>query len=646
MGCGASNENKADPENALWVFISKTRNAGVTKKFLVNMPEAHRKGFVDTYEFNPTDSGYILKNWSKLGENHDLMSKKIDGISFRERLDIPQEDDSQGKIDRKKEIEDRRKIYAWKKTQFDGLDMPPFVEKVPAAEDVGAAHKAELFKDIRHKEASLKFNHAIDVIHNKVLDFLGNEEDPFKDYADLYRTATVPRVAEDWKTDAQFAQQRFNGINPTLIKKINKLPEKFPVTDEEMTGVLPEGQTLSSMGDAHRLFLCDLKELEDLPAPADRFLTAPLALFFLDNDKKLMPAAIQLYQTPTSSNPIFTPNPEHTHPGAWLAAKTHFQTADGCSHEVVGHYCATHAYIEVIYISMMRNLSVWHPISELVRPHFWFTMVIQDKARSDLIDKEGAVARLMACGDEGKNKLLAKSYTEWKFSRYNLPKRLARRGLDNAEEVPNVYYRDDGLKFYFAVEKYISNLVDDFYKSDPALILGDNELQAWAAELSGELKLRELPVGPSGSFDTKAQIVDFLTGLIFTATAGHSMVNNGQWDYWGFIPNLPATFRLKPPTNAKQEITELEIAKAMPGYDDTADQIALVHVLSRTTPNKKVGAYTEDFMAGRPNVLPMVKAFQNEMAELSTSIQKRNKECGTYPYPYLDPEHVSNTCDI
>lgn len=51
-------------------------------------------------------------------------------------------------------------------------------------------------------------------------------------------------LMQDWNTDYMFGYQFLNGCNPVMIKKCEKLPDKFPVTHEMVEGSLQRGYTL------------------------------------------------------------------------------------------------------------------------------------------------------------------------------------------------------------------------------------------------------------------------------------------------------------------------------------------------------------------------------------------------------------------
>lgn len=53
-------------------------------------------------------------------------------------------------------------------------------------------------------------------------------------------------VAEHWREDCFFGYQYLNGLNPGLIRRCTKVPDKFPVTDEMVAPFLEEGTCLQA----------------------------------------------------------------------------------------------------------------------------------------------------------------------------------------------------------------------------------------------------------------------------------------------------------------------------------------------------------------------------------------------------------------
>ena len=86
----------------------------------------------------------------------------------------------------------------------------------------------------------------------------------------------------------------------------------------------------------------DYEILEDIPkygheeeGTERRYACASLGLFYVKNNKNLVPIAIQLHQQPGADNPIWTPNDEKYD---WLCAKMWLRNSDAQFHQVGSHH--------------------------------------------------------------------------------------------------------------------------------------------------------------------------------------------------------------------------------------------------------------------------------------------------------------------
>ena len=52
------------------------------------------------------------------------------------------------------------------------------------------------------------------------------------------------------------------------------------------------------------------------------------------------------------------------------------------------------------------------------------------------------------------------------WTTYDLPKALEKRGLDEADKLPNFHYRDDALKLWEAIKKFVNDILAIYYHSD------------------------------------------------------------------------------------------------------------------------------------------------------------------------------------
>lgn len=198
-----------------------------------------------------------------------------------------------------------------------------------------------------------------------------------------------------------------------------------------------------------------------------------------------------------------------------------------------------------------RNLPTAHPINKLLLPHFRYTMAINTRARVTLINDGGILDILFATGEKGRIELFKRASKIYSVDRTNIKKDVEARGVDNAEQLPGYYYRDDGLKIFGAIEEYVSGVVKTFYQNDEDVI-ADTELQNWVGDIYntafpsyfGGKQGHDFPA----KIATRDMLIERCTVIIFTGSGQHSSVNFGQYTMYGFAPNAPFTVRRPPPT--------------------------------------------------------------------------------------------------
>jgi arachidonate 15-lipoxygenase len=459
----------------------------------------------------------------------------------------------------------------------------------------------------------------------------------------LYALRHSPRVMERWRSDREFARQRLNGINPFLITCIAELPEHFPVTDENLRGVLPDGVSLPRLLDEQRVFLCDWKDVAGAPLVLGRFQAAPMALFWLDDSRTLMPLAIQLGQSPAEAPVIFTPADDLW---LWLTARTYVTNADGTYHEVIAHLTRTHLVMEPVWVTACRTLPPEHPVHALLAPHFTGTININDDALTDLLAPGGPIDITMSPGSDGSFWLAEQEYSRWRLDDWNPRADLARRGVLDPDVLPSYWFRDDALALFDAISEYVGQLLGDFYRSDDD-VRGDPELLAFARELVADDggRVRGTPVTADGRLESVGDVVRLLQQVVYTVSAEHGAVNNGQWDQFGYIPNTPGALFMPPPTS-KHMTNEARLVYALPGYRSSVDQMAMVHMLSAPTLTP-LGSYPDEFFIGSVPAELCVDRFRSRLDDIAFAIEHRNRELPAHErYTYLVPSDVGRSITI
>ena len=541
---------------------------------------------------------------------------------------LPQNETKARSKERAMQLERARGLYQF---TTDGRS-PAYVKDLPAHEAFSDEKDQRMFWDIAEMVVGLG------------LGAIEEEFDPSRSltaYEHFFGglRPPLPSVCARYERDEEFARQRLDGVNPFLLRRCDALPDNFPVKQETVSSLLAGKPDLASLRDAGRLYLLDLSILDQVPVVEGRHVCAPMCLFYVDERRQLMPLAIQLGQSP-DAGPIFTP---HDDPWLWRTVKTHVQCADAQVQECASHLLRTHLVMETVAVAMHRQLSVAHPVHELLAPHCRFTMAINHAARTKMLAPGGVIDETMSVGRDGALDLCARAWKTWSFEQYDLHGDLRARGVDDPNLLPGYHYRDDALKIWDAIAAFVDATLRRFYHSD-ADVVADFELQAFLRELGdpdiGNFRGLEDPEGGLHSLDRLVRIV---TTMIFIATAEHSSTNNGQYDMYAFIPNVPGAMFAPPPTT-KTSLTEKTLFNALPGPRTAAKQIGMVHLLSLPT-ETPIGRYTSSFFAGNPEVEPLVERFDAALGAIGQQIDARNAQLEV-PYRYLHPKLLYPSIEI
>uniref|UniRef100_A0A3B3BIJ4 Arachidonate 15-lipoxygenase type B n=1 Tax=Oryzias melastigma TaxID=30732 RepID=A0A3B3BIJ4_ORYME len=453
------------------------------------------------------------------------------------------------------------------------------------------------------------------------------------------QTDIADYVQEHWKEDSFFGMQFLNGVNPILIRRCTELPRNFPVTD---CMVFPCGQmSLAEEIKKGNIFLCDYKHLDGVKTNTingkKQYLMAPLVLLQKTEDKKLMPIAIQLKQAPAEDNPIFLPtDPEYD----WLLAKIFVRSADFSEHQLNTHLLRTHLLAEVFAVSLLRNVPMVHPLYKLLIPHTRYTLQINFLARNLLISEKGSFTQFAASGGEGMMTILRRSLSAVTYTSLCFPDDVAERGV---QDVPNYYYRDDGLRLWEITYRFVKGVIEFYYKNDEE-VQQDSEIQKWISDIFKHGFLSQACTGIPQSFTSVAQLVKFVTMVIFTGSAQHAAVNSAQYDYGGWMPNTPISLKRPPPTK-KGVANEDTMLETLPDVNVTVQGMATLWLLSKQSSDFVPLGNTPEQHFSEDTPCEFIKNFQAELEEQSRRIKARNKKLEV-PYKYLNPEEVENSVAI
>uniref|UniRef100_A0A674A070 Hydroperoxide isomerase ALOXE3-like n=1 Tax=Salmo trutta TaxID=8032 RepID=A0A674A070_SALTR len=425
---------------------------------------------------------------------------------------------------------------------------------------------------------------------------------------------------KNWKEDEFFGYQLLNGLNPMMIHRCSKLPENFPVT-EDMVKASLFGKNLEAEIQKGNIFLVDYKRLHGVTANVihgkQHFLAAPLCLLYVTPEDKLIPIAIQLKQEPGEDNPIFLPTDSEYD---WLLAKIFVRSADFAEHELNFHLLRTHLLAEVFAVSTLRNLPMVHPLYKLLISHFRYTLQINTLARQTLVSENGVITEVLP--------IPFLSVASLTYSSLCMPEDIIARGL---ESIPNFFYREDGLKLWAIVHRFVQKMIGHYYTCDSD-VQKDCELQNWIKDIFFHGFL---------SFSSVTELVKFLTMVIFTVSVQHAAVSNGQFDFGGWMPNFPISLQQPPPTT-KGQCTESTMLKTFPDISTTVHGMAVLYLLStQSTDYVALGnGYQDHFSEKIP--LELIHETQDVLKKFNFEIQGRNVSL-PLSYTYLNPNNVENS---
>jgi arachidonate 5-lipoxygenase len=482
---------------------------------------------------------------------------------------LPQEASAEEQEKRQNEVAHRQTQYEWV------TDEPynPIIKSLPLAENdlPGVARQVAIMQEISTEAVEAWFTRPAYLLHGLV-----RQSQPFDEYWEILPShltfygfkRRIPRSYTHWREDAFFAYCRLNGSNPLSIRAYTGPIAKFPVTDELVQGLLPEGETLDSMTKANRLFYCDFPMLDGCPTGPEHegCLAAPIGLFAVVNGA-LTPIAIQLVQDPTKG-PIFTPKDNI---GLWTLAKMHFNCADSVVQMYSWHFCTCHMMMESIYVASKRSISEHHPLFDMIAQHGWLTIALNVSARIFLVGKQlGVSAPLYSCGYYGVRKLAKDIRDQFDYRDLNPEVDLARRQVLDPTLLPGFYYRDDTLRVWAIIKQYVQELLDVIYPTEEHL-LRDYEVQNWAKELGLVKAVNNPPVTVDPetgvwSFSSKAQFGEFLAIYIHTVSARHAAMNMPLFEFHSYLPSAPMALTIKLPTDKNAVYSDEDIAKGLPGF--------------------------------------------------------------------------------
>ncbi|XP_042772882.1 polyunsaturated fatty acid lipoxygenase ALOX12 isoform X2 [Panthera leo] len=524
---------------------------------------------------------------------------------------------------REKELKERRRLYCWA-TWKEGLPRT-----------IAAERQDDLPPNSRfHEEKRLDFEWALkagalETVLKRVYTLLSSWS-RLEDFDQIFwgqKSDLAERVHRCWRDDELFGYQFLNGANPMVLRRSASLPSRLVLP----SGTEALGAQLERELQSGSLFEADFSLLDGIPANVIRgekqYLAAPLVMLQMRPEGKLLPVVIQI-QPPSPScpaPPLFLPSDP---PLAWLLAKIWVRNSDFQVHQLQYHLLSTHLVAEVIAVATMRCLPGLHPVFKLLIPHIRYTLEINTRARSQLISEGGIFDKAVSTGGGGHVHLLRRAMAQLTYRSLCPPDDLAARGLLG---IPSALYAHDALQLWEIIAR------DDVVRGDP-------ELQAWCREITEVGLCQAQDRGFPASFQSQSQLCHFLTMCVFTCTAQHGAINQGQLDWYAWVPNAPCTMRMPPPTT-KEDVKMATVMGSLPDIRQACLQMTITWHLGRRQPDMvPLGHHKEKYFSS-PKAQAVLRQFQTDLENLEREITARNAQVDL-PYDYLRPSRIENSVTI
>ncbi|MGE0327458.1 MAG: lipoxygenase family protein [Polyangiaceae bacterium] len=467
--------------------------------------------------------------------------------------------------------------------------------------------------------------------------------DSWRDYENIFQTWEKPPIVAFFsgpavELDKAFAWQRLAGANPMVLCRVNRIPDHFPVTPAIYAQVMGGGDSLEAAFSEGRVYLADYEALAGVisgkTSGEQKYVSAPLALFAVEKGTGVFrPVAIQCGQTPGKAFPVFTPA-DGWH---WRMAMATVQAADAAVHEGVFHLGRTHLVMEAVLLAARRQLAENHPLSVLLTPHFDHTLAINDSAKFSLTAPDGTVDHCFGPRIDQFGGLVRKALQTLSWENLDPNLELRSREVDDSA-LPVYPYRDDVLPVWAAIKSWVSDYVGHYYDSAQD-VQGDEELKAFAREISAEDggRIPGVPVP-----NTVDELVEFVTRIVFVASAQHSAVNFSQFPFMGMVVNMPGASYSPPPTKDTPN-DEATYTAMMPPMKHACEGVNMVYLLSSLRIST-LGHYPLTQFVD-PRVLASLARFRSALSEVESATEERD-ENRLISYPYLRPSQILQSISI
>lgn len=402
-----------------------------------------------------------------------------------------------------------------------------------------------------------------------------------------------------WDDDEAFALQRFQGINPSHIRKTGNRDEKgleYLIADYTILGNYQSINKLSSG------------------------VVAPKCLFSLDKKGKITPVSIDfnngLKVYPTDR--IWM----------WRYAKLVAQTAEFTHHELIDHLTKCHFITEIF---AMETMKLWRDrrsfFCRLLIPHFSRVLAANKGARDLLIP--WIKKYLSVLSPTGVDNFIEDEMKRFDFENLSPHISLIDRGFSLSNLPKTYYYAHDSCRLW----DIFYNFYVEYINTNKHKINWD-DVDIWSNNIRE--RIYSFPIITDVS--TLARVI---TNIVFNSSVQHSAMNDPQWYFYGYVPNAPSTLRKPVPKpeiaiRYKNKDWKKLYFRSLPSKGVFNLQRDLVSILALGPPDhSSLLECTEEY---RDFISPeKVTELQHKLRETSLAINLRNE------YTWLDPAKVTRS---
>jgi len=181
----------------------------------------------------------------------------------------------------------------------------------------------------------------------------------------------------------------------------------------------------------------------------------------------------------------------------------------------------------------------------------------------------------------GYTTLAERGYASWSEEDDNFPKAIASRGVTK-ETLPIDYpYRDDGRLVWDALHGFIKDMLRLHYRTDSD-VASDPHLQAFVQDLMYAYGYADaVGMGFTGhGFSTFDGLCERLTSMLWGAGYQHSAVNYQQYQYFGYVPNMPLAMMKPVPQRGQGPKSMQDLLDYLPDGILAVNQISITYLLS------------------------------------------------------------------